>query len=235
MRKEDEIEDSTKRLEMIVRGMVKKQALDIIKKEKKKYNHYPIHSFLKNVIIKDDLTLIYLHKPTAIFYRKEKLRLQKKLKRLEVNKTILVLKETYPLIDIEQVAYYLSMNELLSFKTPNHYNLLEKVVRVVLGLESSLECLKYKNYKYIKLIQSKYDFFDVSVLAEHINSFTGFEFKKREEYEHLDCIIKLILSIPIAIVNRVKLKDWQVEISINMKQKEENIRSLINKNKEENK
>jgi hypothetical protein len=26
--------------------------LDIIKKEKKKYNHYPIHSFLKNVIIK---------------------------------------------------------------------------------------------------------------------------------------------------------------------------------------
>ena len=34
MRKEDEIEDSTKRLEMIVRGMVKKQALDIIKKEK---------------------------------------------------------------------------------------------------------------------------------------------------------------------------------------------------------
>lgn len=35
MRKEDEIEDSTKRLEMIVRGMVKKQALDIIKKRRK--------------------------------------------------------------------------------------------------------------------------------------------------------------------------------------------------------
>lgn len=219
------------RLEKIVRGMVKKQCLRIIYKDLKKYNHYQIHNTIKKIYIKSFADIETIYFPVAMYYRKEKKRLQTKLLRIKQNKTIGGLKQKYPNIDIELLTYYISVTDILNFKTPKHYESLEQIIRITLLLEDkNTTCNKYKNYKYIKKIQDEIKIVDVNYLACFINSIKGFNFKSKQENEILENIIKIILSIPISIVNKTKLKSWQVDIKFNMQIKEEQIREIIKNN-----
>ena len=159
------------RLEKIVRGMVKKQCLRIIYKDLKKYNHYQIHNTIKKIYIKSFADIETIYFPVAMYYRKEKERLQKKLLRIKQNKTISGLKQKYPNIDIELLTYYISVTDILNFKTPKHYEHLEQIVKIILALvkEKSLEN-SFRDFKYIKNIQEQNELINVSYLASYINS-----------------------------------------------------------------
>ena len=218
-------------LEKSVRSLVKRQALKIIYYDLKKFNHYAVHYTSRKIFLRGDFSEKVFYIVVARFYKKEKERLQKKYSRIKSNQTILAIKNRYPLIDVELLAYYLNIIEVLNFKTPKHYESLEQIIRITLLLEDkNTTCNKYKNYKYIKKIQDEIKIVDVNYLACFINSIKGFNFKSKQENEILENIIKIVLSIPISIVNKTKLKSWQVDIKFNMQIKEEQIREIIKNN-----
>ena len=218
------------RLEKIVRGMVKKQCLRIIYNDLKKYNHYQIHNTIKKIYIKSFADIETIYFPVAMYYRKEKERLQKKLLRIKQNKTISGLKQKYPNIDIELLTYYISVTDILNFKTPKHYEHLEQIVKIILALvkEKSLEN-SFRDFKYIKNIQEQNELINVSYLASYINSFKGFRFKSKAEAEHLSNIIDITLSVSIAMKKQLKFRSWQTQIKINMENQNEIILNEIRK------
>ena len=219
------------RLEKIVRGMVKKQCLRIIYKDLKKYNHYQIHNTIKKIYIKSFADIETIYFPVAMYYRKEKKRLQTKLLRIKQNKTISGLKQKYPNIDIELLTYYISVTDILNFKTPKHYEHLEQIVKIILALvkEKSLEN-SFRDFKYIKNIQEQNELINVSYLASYINSFKGFRFKSKAEAEHLSNIIDITLSVSIAMKKQLKFRSWQTQIKINMENQNEIIMNEIKRN-----
>ena len=219
------------RLEKIVRGMVKKQCLRIIYKDLKKYNHYQIHNTIKKIYIKSFADIETIYFPVAMYYRKEKKRLQTKLLRIKQNKTISGLKQKYPNIDIELLTYYISVTDILNFKTPKHYEHLEQIVKIILALvkEKSLEN-SFRDFKYIKNIQEQNELINVSYLASYINYFKGFRFKSKVEAEHLSNIIDITLSVSIAMKKQLKFRSWQTQIKINMENQNEIIMNEIKRN-----
>gem|GEM_PF-1947178 len=218
-------------IEIFVRSLVKKQALRIIYNDLKKFNHYPIHYASKKIFLREDFNQETLYYTIAYFYKKEKNRLQKKYTRIKKNKTILALKNKYKEVDIELLAYYLNITEILNFKTIKHYDVLEQIIKITLGLaDKTILCDKYKNYKYVKKIQEEIKIVDVNYLACYINQIKGFNFKSKKENEILENIIKIILYIPISIENRTKLKAWQLDVKLDMQNKSQIIIKSIQTN-----
>jgi hypothetical protein len=219
------------RVEIFVKSLVKKQALRIIYHDLKKFNHYLVHYASKKVFLKENFKTDTLYYTVAYYYKKEKNRIQKKYTRIKENKTILSLKNKYPNVDIELLAYYINLTEILNFKTTKHYEYLEEILKIVLGLaEKNDSSSKYKNYKYIKKLQDKIEIVDVNYLACFLNEIKGYNFKSKKENEHLENIIKIILHIPIAISNKIKLYSWQLDIKIDMQKKHQDLREIIENN-----
>ena len=156
--------------------------------------------------------------------------IEKKLLRIKQNKTISGLKQKYPNIDIELLTYYISVADILNFKTPKHYEHLEQIVKIILALikEKSLEN-SFRDFKYIKNIQEQNELINVSYLASYINSFKGFRFKSKAEAEHLSNIIDITLSVSIAMKKQLKFRSWQTQIKINMENQNEIILNEIRK------
>jgi len=218
-------------IEIFVRSLVKKQALRIIYNDLKKFNHYPIHYSSRKIFLREDFNQETLYYTIAYYYKKEKNRLQKKYTRIKKNQTILSLKNKYEEVNVELLAYYLNITEVLNFKTIKHYDILEQIIKITLSLaDKNILCDKYKNYKYIKKIQEEIKIVDINYLACYINKIKGFNFKSKKENEILENIIKIILYIPISIENKAKLKAWQLDVKLDMQNKSQIIKNTIQSN-----
>lgn len=219
-----------------VRGLVKKQALRIIYKDIKKYNHYWVQGAIQFIYSKEGLDTSSLRYPVAVYYKREKERLQRKFTRIKQNKNISLIKNNYPYIDVELLAYYISLSDILNYKHLSHYEKLEKIIKIVVHNTQDIKNKDYNfsNFKHIKNLQNEYQNINILFLAEYIHSFKGFQFRKKDEAEILSNIVKIILSIPIAIEKSLKLKDWQVRIKMDMEKQNKIILKEIEKNKKVN-
>lgn len=232
MIKNEILENQNQTLKKTVKAITKNQAFKII--------HREIKSFSRNRII-STIRLIPHYQTNfkedslraTVFYcfKKEKETILQKRRRINSNKTVLNIKNKYEPVDVELTTFYLNLIGLLSFKTPKHYLYLEQIIKIVLGLEKDNNHNQaFKNYKYVKKIQETYILIDVFFLASYLNSIKGYTFRSKQEAEILEHLIMIILSIPIGIVNKINLKEWQHPIKLEMKEKEIKIREIIKKN-----
>ena len=211
----------------MIKNNTQKQMIWVIQRSAKNLYYKKTQSVILNhPYYKTNFKSLDLSRASFFYYNRERNRLNRQKERLKHNKKLLAIQNDYPLINLQDLAFYSILVGLFNFRgVSKDFEKLEKIVSIVLNQEQGITINdKFRNQKYIKHIQNEHKNIDVLAIASYLNEIKEYTFRSKEQAEYLDSIIKIILNIPIGLTHKLgKLKDWQIVEVNKMKKVEQEI------------